>query len=510
MSLTAKQKHDLKKLFNELASHKGSHTELVTVYVPSGYDIVKIQQHLAQEQGTAVNIKSTGTRKNVIDALEKMIQHLRLYKQTPPNGLMAFSGNVAEREGQSDVKVWSIEPPVPLQMRLYRCDKVFVLDALADMLEDKEAYGLVVIDGRDATLALLKGKSIIPLLKTHSEVPGKMKAGGQCLTEKAFVFLENEEKISIKNLENYEGKVMSLNLETKQIVPVKSSNFFKRKVDKIIALQIGDKKIEATPEHPFLTQNGWVPACKLIRGEILATCKEDEIEKDNLLQKQLILKWESITKVEQKIGEFDVYDISVPEYHNFVANNIVVHNSALRFQKNADLAALAHRKKVADYITEQFYNKPEIKGILLGGPGHTKYKLKDELNEQIKKKIIAEVDLSYTDEFGLQELVEKCQDVLAAEDVAHEKKLMNKFFENLAKNDKIVSYGKTEVKRTLELGAVDILLLSESLSDAEIEEFETTAKQFGTTVELISVETREGVQLRDMGGIAAILRYEVH
>ncbi len=63
MSLTAKQKHDLKKLFNELASHKGSHTELVTVYVPSGYDIVKIQQHLAQEQGTAVNIKSTGTRK---------------------------------------------------------------------------------------------------------------------------------------------------------------------------------------------------------------------------------------------------------------------------------------------------------------------------------------------------------------------------------------------------------------------------------------------------------------
>jgi stalled ribosome rescue protein Dom34 len=32
----------------------------------------------------------------------------------------------------------------------------------------------------------------------------------------------------------------------------------------------------------------------------------------------------------------------------------------------------------------------------------------------------------------------------------------------------------------------------------------------GTEIALISVETREGVQLRDIGKIAAILRYEVH
>ena len=73
------------------------------------------------------NIKSTSTRKNVVDALEKMIQHLRLFKKTPEHGLCVFSGNVAEREGQSDVKVWSVEPPVPLKTRIYRCDKEFVL-----------------------------------------------------------------------------------------------------------------------------------------------------------------------------------------------------------------------------------------------------------------------------------------------------------------------------------------------------------------------------------------------
>ena len=75
--------------------------------------------------------------------------------------------------------MWSIEPPVTLNTRIYRCDKTFVLDLLEDMLETKEVYGLVVLGRRDANIAFLKGKTIIPLQKTHSEVPGKIRAGGQ-------------------------------------------------------------------------------------------------------------------------------------------------------------------------------------------------------------------------------------------------------------------------------------------------------------------------------------------
>jgi len=179
MSITEKQKHQLKKFIKELEQYRGKHTELVSVYVPQGYDIVKIIHHLDQEKGTATNIKSASTRKNVIDALEKMTQHLRLYKRTPENGLAVFSGNVAEREGQQDFEVWSIEPPIPLKTRIYRCDKEFVLELLRDMLKTKEVYGLVIVDRRDAIIAHLKGKTIIPLMKTHSEVPGKTKAGGQ-------------------------------------------------------------------------------------------------------------------------------------------------------------------------------------------------------------------------------------------------------------------------------------------------------------------------------------------
>src|SRR3989338_5403478 len=130
-------------------------------------------------KGTATNIKSAATRKNVIDSLERMTQHLRLFKKTPENGLAVFSGNVAEREGKQDFKVWSIEPPVPVKTRIYRCDKEFLVELLRDMLEVKEVYALVIVDRRDANIALLKGKSIMPVLKTHSEVPGKSKAGGQ-------------------------------------------------------------------------------------------------------------------------------------------------------------------------------------------------------------------------------------------------------------------------------------------------------------------------------------------
>lgn len=364
-TINAAQRFKLKKFIKELEQYRGRHTELVTVYVPVDYDMNKIIAHLYEEQGTATNIKSASTKNNVIGALERMIQHLRTVGKTPENGLAIFSGNVASREGQSDLRVWSIEPPIPLKFRLYRCDKEFVLDALREMCEEKEVYGLVVIDRRDANIALLKGKTIVPLLKTHSEVPGKTRAGGQ---------------------------------------------------------------------------------------------------------------------------------------------------SAHRFEMNRELAAKAHFKKVAEYMKEQFLNMEGLKGILLGGPGPTKYDFIDQgqITDQVKKKIIAIKDLSYTEEFGLQELVDKCQDVLANEEIAVEKAIMERFFNMLAKNPNQVSYGIVEVKKAIEMGAVDVLLLSEALEEKEIEDFEEIAKQYRTEVKIISTETREGVQLRDLGKVAAILRYEVH
>src|SRR3989344_5018069 len=178
-NLTSQQEFKLKKFVKKMAQYRGSHTELVTVYVPEGYDMNKIIQHLAQEQGTATNIKSKQTKDNVLAALERMIQHLKLYKKTPEHGLAAFAGNVSDRPGQQNYEVWSIEPPLPLKLRLYRCDKEFVLKPLEEMLESTDVFGLVVMDRREANIAVLRGKTIVPLLRSTSNVPGKQRAGGQ-------------------------------------------------------------------------------------------------------------------------------------------------------------------------------------------------------------------------------------------------------------------------------------------------------------------------------------------
>ena len=365
MALTAQEKLQLKKLIKDLRSHKAPHTEFVTVYIPAGYDIIKIIQHLAEEQGTASNIKSASTRKNVQSALEKMIQHLRTIGKTPEHGLAVFSGNVAAGEGKQDIRVWSVEPPVPLNTRIYRCDKNFVTDLLEEMMVEHEVYGLVVLDRRDAMLALLKGKTIVPLKKTHSEVPGKTKAGGQ---------------------------------------------------------------------------------------------------------------------------------------------------SAQRFARIREGAAKDHFKKIADYMKEQFLPiGKDLKGVILGGPGTTvnDFMNKDYLTGDIKKRIIGTKDLSYTGEFGLQELLDKSQDLLAEEEIAQEKKTMLSFFTEFRENPKKVTYGEKETNKALEMNAVGVLLISEDIPEDKIFELEEKAQLGGAKVKLISTETREGVQLKDLGGVAAILRFEV-
>lgn len=170
---------ELDELVEKLGKMRGRHTELVTVLIPSGANIYTIADQISAEQSTADNIKSKTVRKNVTDALEMISREFKKYKQTPPNGMAIFCGNVSEKEGQSDLKLWVIEPPQPLRTRLYRCDQVFVLDPLKEMGEVKEVYGLVVMDRKEATIGVLEGKQIRMIRKMSSGVPGKIRAGGQ-------------------------------------------------------------------------------------------------------------------------------------------------------------------------------------------------------------------------------------------------------------------------------------------------------------------------------------------
>jgi peptide chain release factor subunit 1 len=360
--ISTKEKQKLRKFINELSLIRGRHTELVSVYIPAGYELIKIIQHLEQEQGTASNIKDAKTRKNVVDSLEKLIRHLRLFKKTPPNGLAAFAGNTIAQENKTNIQVWSIEPPEPLKTRIYRCDQTFLVDLLKDMMESKEKYALIVMDRREATLGMLQGTSIKVLVHLTSGVPGKIKAGGQ---------------------------------------------------------------------------------------------------------------------------------------------------SSRRYARITEGLAKEFYKRVAEAAKKEFFDKKDIKGLLIGGPGPTKEEFKELLVTELRQKILAVQDLTYTDESGLHHLVDKSQDIFAKEAIAQEKAILNVFFETLAKDPEKVAYGEKEVERALNMGAVETLLVSENLPDDKIEHFEALADQTGAKEILISVDTKEGMQLKDLTGIAAILRYSI-
>src|SRR3989344_8355623 len=179
MALNEQQKIMLEEFVQKMKDYRARHTELITVYVPTGFDMNLITKQLESEKSTAANIKSTSTRKNVQEALESLIRITKGMKQTPKNGLGLFSGNVSQIEGQDNLITEVFEPPEELGVRLYRCDQTFVIDPLEEMLEVRELYGLVTIERNEATIGLLIGKKIKILRNFESYIPGKTNKGGQ-------------------------------------------------------------------------------------------------------------------------------------------------------------------------------------------------------------------------------------------------------------------------------------------------------------------------------------------
>ena len=493
MALSSKEKQKIKKFVRNLEKVRGRHTELVSVYIPAGYDLVKIINHLAQEQGTASNIKDKTTQKHVIDSLEKMIRHLKLFKGTPPNGLAVFSGNISDKEGRVDIQVFSIEPPIPLNIRIYRCDQSFVLQHLKDMGDTEEMYGLIVMDRRDASIGFLKGTNIQELDSMHSAVPGKTKAGGQCLSDDTLVDLSDGQSIVLGEVEEGD-EVVSFDFSKREFVNSKVVKVWTVAKEKLLLVRVDGEEIKCSEDHLFYFFDGGVkPASELKVGDSLLNSKGIEVKIDNIIN------------VEKPVT---LIDIEV-ENKSFVANGIVVHNSAQRFARIREEAAKEFFKRIDDAARKAFLGVKEMKGIILGGPGPAKEIMVDRgyLNEELKRKIISTQDLSYTGIDGLREMVAKSQDVLADEAISQEKKVVKEFLKLLATTPSKVAYGTEEVKKALEMGAVGTLLVSDTLDDSESDFFEEKGEESGAEVKIISTDTSEGEQLRDLGKVAAILRF---
>jgi peptide chain release factor subunit 1 len=140
--------------------------------------------------------------------------------------------------------------------------------------------------------------------------------------------------------------------------------------------------------------------------------------------------------------------------------------SQRRFERNTEIAAHEWFVKCGERASDIFLAEPALKGILIGGPGPTKQYFVNEvyLHYEIQKKIIDTFDTGYTDEYGLRELVANAADKMTDLKVSQEKKVMKRFLAEVTKTDKSLAvYGEHQVRKALEMGVVDTLLLSEDL-----------------------------------------------
>lgn len=357
-------KEELESLVEELGAYRARATELITVYIPMGQNIYTVVDQLEAEKSTAKNIKSTSTRKNVTNALDKITRALKEYKKTPENGLALFSGNVSETESQEDLQIWAVETPMPLKVRMYRCDKEFILDPLREMLAVKEVFGLLVMDRKEATIGLLEGKRIEVIQKMTSGVPSKVRAGGQ---------------------------------------------------------------------------------------------------------------------------------------------------SSQRFHRITEGLTKEFYKRIADEMKTVFFEMPKLKGIIVGGPVPTKDEFLDGeyLPTKLREIVLARKDVGDSDESGLKELVEKSKDILSNQEIIYEKKLLEKFFEKLGTRGEMAIYKEDEIKKAIEYGAVDTIIISKSFDKKKIREFKTLAESISANFEVVSIDTAEGDQFAKLSGIGAILRFKI-
>jgi len=407
----------LRKTINRLASKEGSHTELITIYVPPDKQISDALNLLRNEYGTASNIKSNVTRKNVLDAIIKAQQKLKLFKNPGEKGIVIFTGALPQPgggPGTERMEAYVIEPPEPIRIFLYRCDSRFHTEHLQEMLREKEAYGILLVDANNATIATLQGKHLQIIMQMHSGVTGKTRAGGQ---------------------------------------------------------------------------------------------------------------------------------------------------SARRYERLRDMQLNEYYTRVGKHADEVFMPIDNLKGIILGGPGPTKYDFQkgNYLNYQLQSKIIDVLDTAYVEEQGVKEIVDKAPEIMKKVRYIEEKQVMQKFLYEVGHDTGMITYGEAEVRRLLNSGAVRTLLISEELdlvrvtvkcSACNYEEQHTVkskdlagfeqgltgkpcaqckapsytiidkkdvvddlgdlATLANTDVEVISAETEEGMMLKNaFGGIAAILRFKL-
>ncbi|KAK9352689.1 eukaryotic peptide chain release factor subunit 1 [Lipomyces doorenjongii] len=169
----------VKKLIKSLEAARGNGTSMISLIIPPKDQIPRIAKLLADEYGTASNIKSRVNRLSVLSAITSTQQRLKLYNRVPPNGLVIYCGEIITAEGKERKLNIDFEPFKPINTSLYLCDNKFHTEALSELLESNSKFGFIIMDGNGALFGTLSGNTREVLHKFTVDLPKKHGRGGQ-------------------------------------------------------------------------------------------------------------------------------------------------------------------------------------------------------------------------------------------------------------------------------------------------------------------------------------------
>ena len=160
----------IKKLIKSLQAARGNGTSMISLIIPPGDQISRVSKMLADEYGTASNIKSRVNRLSVLGAITSVQHRLKLYTKVPPNGLVVYCGTIVTEEGKEKKVNIDFEPFKPINTSLYLCDNKFHTEALTALLADDNRFGFIVMDGNGALFGTLQGKLVINAISHQNSI----------------------------------------------------------------------------------------------------------------------------------------------------------------------------------------------------------------------------------------------------------------------------------------------------------------------------------------------------
>jgi stalled ribosome rescue protein Dom34 len=79
----------------------------------------------------------------------------------------------------------------------------------------------------------------------------------------------------------------------------------------------------------------------------------------------------------------------------------------------------------------------------------------------------------------------------------------------LGEKPDLAYYKDKDVRKALQYGAVDLLILSREFDKKTAKELSELAENIGARVEIVSTETPEGEQFNNLSGVGAMLRFKI-